>query len=682
VSVISPDSIYDLITLEDVRLSPDGRFAAFTRVAVDKAGNRYKRTLWLKDLSSDAPAMPLSNGVKDSAPRWREDGDWLGFLSGRDGPPAVYALPMRGGEAQLVASHPNGIAEFDWSPGGTRIAFAASLRADERAREDEGVAPPPADPKAPDRNDPRVLTRLPFRTGTTYTEDKFRHLYVADMPPVPGEGEPPKPRRVTDGELSFEGPAWSRDGKSLLSCASRDPDSGNLFLFIDAVRISLDEAETGALSLSKGPEDQRPVFPVERLTGPGETIHNATPSPDGRWIAFMRRNEEHAMFKSFRLAMIPVAGGEAVDLAPGFVGDIAGLRWAADSASIVFLAEGLGASNLHRATLDGAQATALTETTHDIKYFDVAADGRIVFIASTEADPAVLFIRDTSGAIRPIYTPNRIALSAGVATVEKITYRSDEFDIEGWIVKPADFDPARQYPLILQIHGGPAVMWGPATQSMWIELQAMAAAGYVIFLCNPRGSGGYGERFQGANRGDWGDGPARDVLRGVDLVVARGYIDPKRLCITGGSYGGYLTAWILGHDQRFAAACAQRGVFNLISFRGTTDITFFSDMEMGVTPWDDIGKLWEQSPLKHAPNIETPLLLEHSEQDYRVAIEQAEQLFVTLRERRKTVELVRWPREGHELSRAGEPRHRVERIRRIIAWFDRYAAVAPPAAQP
>jgi dipeptidyl aminopeptidase/acylaminoacyl peptidase len=172
------------------------------------------------------------------------------------------------------------------------------------------------------------------------------------------------------------------------------------------------------------------------------------------------------------------------------------------------------------------------------------------------------------------------------------------------------------------------------------------------------------------------------VLRGVDLVVGLGYVDPQRLCITGGSYGGYLTAWIIGHDPRFAAACAQRGVFNLISFRGTTDITFFSDMEMGVSPWEDIGKLWEQSPLKHAPNIETPLLLEHSEQDYRVAIEQAEQLFVTLRERRKTVELVRWPREGHELSRAGEPRHRAERIRRIIAWFDRYSAVAPQAAQP
>ena len=665
-SVISPDSIYDLITLEDVRLSPDGRFAAFVRVAVDKTGNRYKRTLWLKDLSSDAPATPLSNGIKDGAPRWREDGDWLGFLSGRDGPPAVYALPMRGGEAQLVAAHPNGIAEFDWSPGGTRIAFAASLRADERAREDEGAAPPPADPKAPDRNDPRVLTRLPFRTGTTYTEDKFRHLYVADMPPVPGEGDLPKPRRITDGELSFEGPAWSRDGKSLLGGASRDPESGNLFLFIDAVRVPVDtEART-----------------VERLTSPGFTVHNVTPSPDGRWIAFTRRDEDGAMFKSFRLVIIPVGGGEAIELAPGVVGDIFGLRWAADSASLVFLAEGLGASNLHQATLDGAPAVALTEATHDIKSFDIASDGRIVFIASTEADPAVLLVRETSGAIRPLYTPNRIALSAGVATYERISYRSDEFDIEGWIVKPADFDPARQYPLILQIHGGPAVMWGAATQSMWIELQAMAAAGYVIFLCNPRGSGGYGDVFQGANRGDWGDGPARDVLRGVDLVVAQGYIDPKRLCITGGSYGGYLTAWIIGHDPRFAAACAQRGVFNLISFRGTTDITFFSDMEMGVSPWEDIGKLWEQSPLKHAPNIETPLLLEHSEQDYRVAIEQAEQLFVTLRERRKTVELVRWPREGHELSRAGEPRHRVERIRRIIAWFDRYSAVAPQAAQP
>ncbi len=669
-SAISPDSVFDLITLEDARISPDGRTVAFTRVAVDKANNRYKRNIWLKDLASDAPAYPLTNGNKDSAPRWRPDGAWLGFLSGREGPPAVYALPMRGGEAQIVASHPNGIAEFDWSPHGRRIAFAAALRADEREKEDApglpggaglpgggGLPAAAKDEKTPDRLDPRVITRLPYRTGTTFLEDKFRHLYVVDAPAAPGEGELPKPRRVTDGELSFEGPAWSADGQSLLGAASRDPESGNLFLFIDAVRIPLTgESRT-----------------FERLTGAGATIDAVTASPDGRWIAMLSRPEDQAMFRAWRLDVMPAAGGAPIELGSTFTGDVMGLRWTQDSAALVFLGEAGGSTNLYRVALNDRLAVPLTTGAWEVKSFDLDASGAITFIASTEADLAVLFLREPSGEVWTKYDPNATLLPAEIGRIEKVSYASDGFDIDGWIVTPPGFDPAKKYPLITQIHGGPGVMWGAASQSMWIELQAMAAAGYVLFFCNPRGSSGYGETFQIANRGAWGDGPARDVLRGVDLVVARGYIDTRRLCVTGGSYGGYLTAWIIGHDKRFAAACAQRGVFNLISFRGTTDITFFSDMEMGVSPWQDINKLWDESPLKYAPDIETPLLLEHSEQDYRVAIEQAEQMFVTLRERGMKVELVRWPREGHEVSRAGEPRHRVERIRRIIEWFNRYA---------
>jgi dipeptidyl aminopeptidase/acylaminoacyl peptidase len=215
-------------------------------------------------------------------------------------------------------------------------------------------------------------------------------------------------------------------------------------------------------------------------------------------------------------------------------------------------------------------------------------------------------------------------------------------------------------------------MWSAATRSMWHEWQTLAQRGYVVFFCNPRGSGGYGECFLSANCGDWGDGPMRDILCGVDLVVARGVIDSERMAVTGGSYGGYLTAWIVGRDHRFKAAVAQRGVYNLISMRGVTDIPAFNDRETGVSPWEDINKIWQLSPLSLAPNVQTPLLLEHSELDYRVPISQAEELYLALRSFKRTVELIRWPREGHELSRSGEPRHRVERVKRIVEWFDMY----------
>ncbi|MBX7214265.1 MAG: S9 family peptidase [Thermoflexales bacterium] len=655
---ISPESIFDFVTLEDVRISPDGRYAAFVRVTVDKANNRYKRNIWLKELNGDAPAFPATNGGKDSAPRWRPDGSWLTFLSGREGPPAVYALPMRGGEAQVIATHPNGIQSYVWSPDGTRLAFSAGMRADERARED---APPPAaedkpaDPKA-DRFDPRVLTRLPYRTGTTYLEDRFQHLYVVQVPAALGDA-PATARRVTDGERSFEAPQWSADGHSLLSATSRDPESGNLFLFIDAVRIPVDGEGRSC----------------DVLTTAGTTYHGAVQSPDGRWIALLARPEENAMFRTYRVVVMPAEGGAPRQLVHAFTGEAGDLRWAADSAAVLAQCESGGATNVFRLGLAGGGAVPVTRGTHEIKAFDVSAEGQVAYIASTETDPAVLYDVAADGTVRALYAPNAALVAEGIGQIEAFRYNSDGFLIDGWLLKPADFDPTRQYPLIVNIHGGPHVMWGAATQSLWIEIQAMAAAGYVVFFCNPRGSGGYGEASQGSIRGAWGDGPMRDVLRGVDLVVARGFIDPRRLCVTGGSYGGYLTAWIISHDRRFAAACAQRGVYNLISFRGTTDIPFFSDAEMGASPWEDIAAVWEQSPLRHALNIETPLLLEHSEQDFRVSIEQAEELFVTLKERRKVVELIRWPREGHELSRAGEPRHRVERIRRIIDWFNRYA---------
>ena len=208
---------------------------------------------------------------------------------------------------------------------------------------------------------------------------------------------------------------------------------------------------------------------------------------------------------------------------------------------------------------------------------------------------------------------------------------------------------------------------------MWHEFQAMAGAGYAVFYCNPRGSDGYGLEFHHSNRGDWGDGPMRDVLAGVDLLAGRDYIDGKRLCLTGGSYAGYLTAWIIGRDHRFAAACAQRGVYNLVSMRNTTDIPFFNDRETGsITPWDDVAALWNMSPISLVPNVQTPLLIEHSEQDYRVPIEQGEQLFQALKLMKKKVKMIRWPREGHELSRAGEPRHRLLRIESIIEWFNEH----------
>jgi dipeptidyl aminopeptidase/acylaminoacyl peptidase len=260
-----------------------------------------------------------------------------------------------------------------------------------------------------------------------------------------------------------------------------------------------------------------------------------------------------------------------------------------------------------------------------------------------------------------------------VAPTEEIRYTApDGQEIQGWIVKPPDFSAKEQWPLALNIHGGPHVMWSPAAHAMWLEWQLHAARGYVVFFCNPRGSDGYGDDFRTFIHNNWGEAEMDDILSGVDEVVARGYVDEKRMALTGGSYGGFMTAWIIGHDNRFAAAVSQRGVYNLMSFFGTTDVPRLIEYEFETLAFDDPEKMWHYSPFAYVRKMRTPLLLIHSDNDYRVPIADAEQMFTALKKLRRTVEFVRYPREGHELSRSGEPEHRIDRLERMTGWFDKY----------
>ena len=247
--------------------------------------------------------------------------------------------------------------------------------------------------------------------------------------------------------------------------------------------------------------------------------------------------------------------------------------------------------------------------------------------------------------------------------------RPDGFKVQGWIMLPDGYRKGRRYPWVVQVHGGPHIMWG---FSWWHEFQSMCGKGYGVYFSNPRGSDGYGSQFKGAIRKDWGGEDFKDILAGAEHVVGVGLADKKKLYLTGGSFGGFMTAWIVGHDDRFRAAVAQRGVYDFISMYGVSDAMTLIEWEFETLPWDDPMILWEHSPLKYVNNVKTPLMIIHSEQDYRVGIAQAEELYVALRRLGKDAEFVRYPREGHELSRSGEPRHRVDRINRIIGWFQRH----------
>ncbi|MCX7860607.1 MAG: S9 family peptidase [Chloroflexus sp.] len=664
------DDLYELGWLEDPRLSPDGQLVAVVWVTVDRVNNGYHRQIALVS-TVGGPLRRFTRGKQDRQPRWSPDGKWLAFVSNRDDERGqIYIIPVNGGEAQQLTNMPNGASDPAWSPDGRWIAFLSPVNAEEQAREDAGeTPPPPADAwearRAREqrqheeelRNDPRVVTKLPYRSGTSYFDDRRRHVYVIE---VNAEETPATPRRLTSGDLHYSAPVWMPAGDALLSTATRDPEADSLFAYYDVVRIPID----GSL--------------LQALTRPGFSYFDPQPSPDGSQIAFLRLNEERLLGEGRRVAIIPAEGGEPHDLTAHTDLNVEQFHWQPDGQGVLFSAGWRGEAHVYQIGLPGTptyrNGATLVGGPRIVSEFDVGRDGSIAFVAGSADNPCDLFFRSADGHERRLTAINDRLLSQRlIAPIEELVYLApDGNEVQGWVLHPPDFDPANRYPLAVYIHGGPHVMWGPGFRTMWHEWQVAAARGYVVFFCNPRGSEGYGELWRDAIRGKWGEADAPDILAGIDVLVARGYIDPQRIAVTGGSYGGYMTAWLIGHDDRFACAVAARGVYNLLTQHSTSDAHELIEIEFGGFPWELYEELWDHSPLAHAHKITTPLLLLHSELDYRVPISEAEQLFAILRRQKKVVELVRYPREGHELTRSGEPRHRADHMRRTLEWFDRY----------
>ncbi len=671
---ISVEDLYELGWLEDVRVSPDGSRIAYVHVTVDRPANKYRRAIYLVPAAGGPPRRFTQGCKQDWQPRWSPDGKQLAFVSTRDDERGqIYLIPADGGEARQLTSLPNGASDPAWSPDGRTLAFLSLVSEAERRQEEAGPPEPPADAweakRAKEqrehdeerRIDPRVITRLPYRSGTSFFDERRRHIYLIDLP-EPDEPAPP-PRRITDGDLHYGPPAWMPDGASLLTTATRDPEADSLFAYYDVLRIP---ASGG-----------KPTT----LTSAGHSYFDPQPSPDGKLIAFRRLNEEKLLADGSQIAIIPADGGEITDLTGHSDLNVEHFRWQPDSQGVLFSAGWHGDTHIYGIGLPGTptyrQGETLVGGRRIVAEFDVGRDGTIAFIAGDAANPCDLFVHTAAGQERQLTAINRRLLEQRqIIPIEELHYNApDGREVQGWVLYPP-MEPGRQYPLAVFIHGGPHVMWGPGFRSMWHEWQAAAAAGYIVFFCNPRGSDGYGEQWRDAIRANWGYADSPDILAGIDRLLLDGKVDPARIAVTGGSYGGYMTAWLLGHSDRFACGVAARGVYNLISHHSTSDAHELIEHEFNGFPWELAEELWDHSPLAHAHKINTPLLLLHSELDYRVPISEAEQLFAFLRRQKKVVELVRYPREGHELTRSGEPNHRADHLRRTLAWFDRFCKEA------
>jgi len=643
---IAAADYHDLVQVSDPRVAPDGDGVAFVRTVPDD-GEAYEASIYRVPLEGGDPERFTREAGVDSQPRFSPDGDRLAFVSSEDEDAQVWVVPTDGGEASRLTDVPGDPEDLTWAPDGTRLAFTQRVTATEReAGIDRDRANADADDYEREPPDPAVIDRTVYRSR----EDRWFHgthrqVYLLDV----ADGTV---TRVTAEPVEHGAPAWG-DETTLYYVAQRgeDPD--------DSVAYDVDAYDTAA-----GEAEQ-----VFTTTGFPEDL---AATADGR-IAHYFSPEEQAGLRQGQVHVYDRETGETHTATAPVDRQAGAFQWGPDDESLYVVTPDEGRDALHRLDWTGA-AHEVVHREGTLEAFHVGED-RVAFVQSQWDHPGDVFVADADGGGAERLTDvNRAYLEAhAVAEPEELVFESDGHEIQGWVLTPPDADPDETHPLAVEIHGGPHIMWSTAG-STWHEFQTLAARGYAVFWCNPRGSAGYGADFMAANERDWGAVTMADVLAGADLVAERDDVDADSQFVTGGSFGGYTTGWLVGHTDRFDAAVAQRGVYDLLGFYGATDQAYkLVEWDFGTTPTDEPEFLWAHSPVAHADEVSTPTLLLHAEEDYRVPVNDAELFYRLLRTNGVDTRFVRYPREGHDLSRGGEPAHVVDRIERIARWFDGYS---------
>jgi dipeptidyl aminopeptidase/acylaminoacyl peptidase len=664
---ITPEDYYSFEFISDSNISPDGKLVAYVVTKVDRAQNRRNASIWMVATDgSRAPWQFTTSPQTSNSPRWSPDGKSLAFLSSRPetttaGSPAatsaeppraqIYLLSMNGGEARRITNLKNGVSTFRWSPDGTRFVIVSRVGpSDSRTGDNK------------DRSDVRHYKNSSYKFNDTgWFDDRRTHLWIVDA-------KTGSAKQITEGnDWNDSDPQWSPDGARIAFVSNRTGKEYEENRNTDVWVIS---AEGG---------------PLTKISDHDEADNQPRWSPDGKWIAFTGElhDRDHP-----KIWLAPVTGGapstlaaNGLDLIPG------GLEWSDDGKSLYFETGVKGENHLFRVDLAMKSVAQATSGARAVRGVDFNFhNSTMVYLSNDFKHLDNLYVADINGRGERKLTNLNEALwkQLQLADVERFTYKSaDDWDIDGFLVKPIGWQEGKKYPLVLSIHGGPAGQYGV---DWYQEFQVYAAKGYAVVFTNPRGSTGHGQKFERGIAGEWGGKDYLDVMNGLDAALKKyPWIDSDRMGVTGGSYGGFMTNWILGHTDRFKAAVTLRSLSNFISDDGTRDGAYGHSSDFGGDIFQKFDLFWDRSPLKYAKNVKTPTLILHSDNDYRVPIEQGEQWFRALKHFGVTTEIVFFPRENHNLTRTGEPKHLIESMNWQLYWFDRFlngnTSAVPPNAK-
>lgn len=640
--LLDDETFMEMESLGAPAISPDGKSVLFSRTWIDKVNDRSASNLWITDIEGKRIRELTAGNWRDSSPVWSPDGRKIAFLSDRDGTSQLHVMWLDTREVAQLTHLQTAPGELAWSPDGKRLAFTAFLP-DEKPILSVKL---PARPRGAKWADPAVLIdRLSWRSdGRGPLPKGHSHVFVVDAE-LGGT-----PRQVTSGDYSHDGPEWSADGRTIYVSAIRKPDAEYLDGDSEIYAVDLETLEVRALTDRKGP-DRGPVV-----------------SPDGRLIAYTGYDDRSYTSHLASLYLMNADGGGKKLLAGNLPNSPSNVFWAPDGSGVYFLMAERGESNAHFVTVAG-KIGRVTSGVHYLTGLTASKSGQAAAVVSTFHRPGALV---TFALARPQSLQTLVDLNADVLAgvrlgeVEELWYKSaDGWAIQGWLVKPAEFDPAKKYPMVLWIHGGPWSMYSVAFNWEW---QNFAAHGYAVLFTNPRGSTGYGQDFVNGIQYAYPGKDYDDLMAGVDAALAKGFIDKDNLFVCGGSGGGVLTAWIVGHTDRFRAAVSMRPVINWHSFVGTTDgHTWYRQFKK--YPWEDPLEYAERSPLHYVANVKTPTMVMTGEADLRTPIGQSEEYYRALKLLKKETLLVRMPEEYHGWRR---PSHRLLQQLYLRAWFEKY----------